>query len=182
MIMKELKILFFHIPKTGGTSIKGVFEKVTPCWIPEWHMRKEDFKKILPDYDDYFKFSFVRNPWDRIVSIFHFRRDNIKKIEKNKNFKDWVLYNKNTNEIDVLSQLNYLNEELNFIGKFENFEEDLKKIFSIFNLNLPKIPKLNQSKHDHFLKYYDKESANIVKKWSEKDCEFFNYNFPYLFL
>lgn len=182
MIMKEIKAIFLHVPKTGGTSIKSIFERVTPCWIPDWHMTEDEFIKLVPDYNDYFKFSFVRNPWDRMVSMFYFRKYNIEKISKEKTFKQWVLENEYTHERDILSQFSFLKGSINFIGKYENLEKDLHILFEILKLNLPNIPKLNQSNHLNFHYYYDKKSYNIVKKWSQEDCEKFNYNFPYLYL
>ncbi len=68
MILKEQKILFVHIPRTGGGSIKHFFrERKSNKNIQ--HKTLQDYNQE-DDYSDYYKFTFVRNPWDRLVSWF----------------------------------------------------------------------------------------------------------------
>src|SRR5262249_5469512 len=71
LISQNPRFLFVHIQKTGGTSL----EKVLCAACPQVqqlgcrHDHASSACKILgPDYHDYFKFAFVRNPWDRLVS------------------------------------------------------------------------------------------------------------------
>lgn len=99
IISHEYKFIFFHIPKTGGISIDyalephleknviiprhtyddGLWRHTTARWL------KEYFEKHGWDFDDYFKFTFVRNPWERVHSHYYFmRRHVIKKIEEEK--------------------------------------------------------------------------------------------------
>jgi hypothetical protein len=72
MINHKYKFIFLHIPRTGGTSIeKALFGQdwwgVHP---PSKHLTAHMAKQIYaPYWQDYFKFTFVRNPWDRMVSM-----------------------------------------------------------------------------------------------------------------
>ncbi|MBI2295663.1 MAG: sulfotransferase family 2 domain-containing protein, partial [Betaproteobacteria bacterium] len=87
------KFLFIHIPKTAGTSIQHVLE---PYGVTDFlaysrgierylsvkrqfpaHLRYADAAAMLTvDLSRFFKFTFVRNPWDRYVSLYeYFRRD-----------------------------------------------------------------------------------------------------------
>ena len=70
MILKDKKIIFIHIPRTGGTSIEKYFDfKFSADWSPETaqHLTMEEYNEHY-DLDKYFKFTTVRNPWDRLMS------------------------------------------------------------------------------------------------------------------
>ena len=75
MISHEYRCIFIHIPRTGGSSIEKAL--VGRNW---WSISKEtkhitasQAREVYGDYwGKYFKFSFVRNPWDRCVSLLAF--------------------------------------------------------------------------------------------------------------
>ena len=67
MIIKNKKLLFVHIPRTAGTAIEKSLSVPRGKAVMAQH---KTFKEYLDkqSFNSYFKFSFVRNPWDRIVS------------------------------------------------------------------------------------------------------------------
>ena len=67
MISHKHKCIFLHIPKVAGTSVERFLRNVDPN-IPAKVLRKRGFSHFLNDYLDYYVFSFVRNPYDRLVS------------------------------------------------------------------------------------------------------------------
>ena len=70
MVLEDKKIIFVHIPRTGGTSIENFFNfKGTDFGNPETaqHQTVKEYKKNY-NIIKYFTFTFVRNPWDRLVS------------------------------------------------------------------------------------------------------------------
>jgi sulfotransferase famil protein len=69
MISDRHKFIFVHIQKTGGTSIEKVFEPLADLRdVPFKHASAAHYRESFPDqFDSYFKFSFVRNPWDWLV-------------------------------------------------------------------------------------------------------------------
>lgn len=72
-IIDSLKAIFVHVPKTGGVSIDRYL--VANCNLTGFtgHHSVKVLKQKFPEaFDNYYKFAFVRNPWDRIVSAFFF--------------------------------------------------------------------------------------------------------------
>lgn len=71
-ISEDRKIIFVHIPKCGGTSIdrSDIFEGGIHR---HGHPSLPRFKEILgPRLSQFRVLTLVRNPWDRLISAFHF--------------------------------------------------------------------------------------------------------------
>lgn len=74
------KLIFVHIPKTGGTTIEH-YLNLRNCIqgycviknVAFQHFNWSDYKKLLGNkiYEKYFKFSIVRNPIDRCISEYY---------------------------------------------------------------------------------------------------------------
>ena len=125
----------------------------------------------------YFKFSFSRNPYDKLVSQYHFNRH--KFGLKNSTFKEYV---KTWNEGKKISthpqlHLDYIDEKLDFIGRFENFQQDFNTICDKIGIPHQQLPHKNKSKHKHYTEYYDDETKEIVAEKYAKDIEYFGYKF-----
>jgi hypothetical protein len=154
-VSTQYNCVFVHIPKTGGTSIEkalGLFG--------EW--QKEDKKKLFgliqsvnlieknylsnflqhlslqeiiqqqPIVKDYYTFSFVRNPWDRMVSIYHntdinlcIEASNLGIDLSDLSFQDFLIALRKIKHIHLEEQWKFLydanlNVQVDFIGRFEN--------------------------------------------------------------
>ena len=75
MINHQHKFVFIHIPKTGGTSIKHALHRFQPneqIFHGKLSQYQEKFSREV--LDSYFKFSVVRNPWDRLLSHFFYHQ------------------------------------------------------------------------------------------------------------
>lgn len=80
--LRKNKILFLHIPKTAGSSIRRSLETIEKIVdVPtnksktNWHSTYKDCKIHIPDIQDYQKFTVIRNPWDRVCSWYFFRKE-----------------------------------------------------------------------------------------------------------
>lgn len=200
MISHKYKCIFIHIQRTAGTSIEK--------WIigKDWwdiqpntkHILASKAKEIYKDYwDDYFKFSFVRNPWDRVISnsIFsnflgtHIKNGLVDINEYKRKYGypltlefDHRFYNRekllNNKHKENQVYGNILDEELDFIGKFENLKNDLEfiryklKINSKFNIHTAK-----NKKRKHYKNYYNEKNKKEVKNLYFNDIMRFGYNF-----
>src|SRR5579863_90564 len=62
--------IFIHVPKTAGTSIARALFDAPVSAVPYLEYERANPSK----FRRYFKFCFVRNPWDRLLSAyFHVR-------------------------------------------------------------------------------------------------------------
>lgn len=222
IISKEkslVPLIFAHIPKTAGGSIKDYFDKTSSklkkinkvsfghnnlLFIKNKICNDKHLSKKLP-FKDYFKFTIFRNPWERILSEFTFRsRDNILKKanktsakrkywinvkEKNYNFKEWISYITQTENInDLIKQYSYYNfveldEKIgvDYIINFHNLNEDFELIKKISNKNHGSLTKegihVHDSNHKFFKSYYDDKTIESVAKIYKKDIELFKFSF-----
>ena len=160
-ISREYKIIFLHVPKTGGTTIEsllGITELENLCSY-RWNTEQFDFiekhkhlsdsynihyepqhytidiiKALVPDYSTYFKFVFVRNPYTRILSEY-FWSTGLKIDEytafNSIEFHDWCsLFLEKIDLSHKEPQVKYFDETLDFVGKYENFSEDVQVLKS----------------------------------------------------
>ncbi|MCP4125820.1 MAG: sulfotransferase family protein [Gammaproteobacteria bacterium] len=87
MISHKHRFIFVHVPKTGGTSIEAALGLTGPR-----HNTARQYRAHDPWlWGQYFTFGFVRNPWDRLVSFYTYRRQ-IRKLgpESSLDFQNWL--------------------------------------------------------------------------------------------
>lgn len=187
------KFIFVRVPRTASSSMEKSLEKYHVkkydklCNIPgSLKLSHIDIKALKNrNYDilnGKFKFAFVRNPFDRLVSYYHYYSKRIK------NFRIFIM--KYLLNGDKLSSRNFwydqsywlTNEsgkiDVDFIGRFENLEDDFKKICEMIEIPYTPLPWLKKSKgRSHYTKYYDSKLIKIVKDKCRKDLELFNYRY-----
>ena len=213
MISHKHKCIFVEIPKTGSTSIRTVVGSppkahLNICQIrynmQHYWTRYGGIKNkllsslylLLPEnkrietgeeeFRSYFKFGFVRNPWDRVVSLY-FRTDGLQMKDKMTfdEFVDWIKYSSSTciHPVPHTNQLDWLvdphgNVLVDFIGKFENIQKDWELIADKHGLPM-KLPHKNKSLNERnfYTEYYSKKTKEIVESKFRVDIEFFDYTF-----
>ena len=222
--------LFVHIPKTAGQSIEHVFlglsgltwktrgalllranndPKSGPPQLA--HLKASEYVTygyMTPEqFDACFKFSFVRNPWDRIVSEYRFRRYPGKFDFKTYLFKHLPKPG-SKHYIHIIPQHEFLFGTegkclVDFVGRFENLQGDFNTICRELSIQESPLPHVNKSlpqKHKkrrvkgyirrliysrrerahtfgHYTGYYDDESREFVRRIYENDIEIFKYEF-----
>jgi hypothetical protein len=185
-ICHEKKFIWFRVAKVGTRTIFNVFDKANITLDAE-HPFLCHYPANL--YRDYFKFAFVRNPWDRLVSCWHnkviddnyfkFSNDVRIKMQNFANFVDYVTeldINKCDLHLRLQSKLIDLNN-VDYIGRFENFSSDLSEVIQTLGLGKIEIEKKNTSstKRD-YRDYYDKNLRQKVAKLYSKDIRIFSYD------
>ncbi|MEX0921056.1 MAG: sulfotransferase family protein [Candidatus Pacearchaeota archaeon] len=192
-IIDNWRVVFFFISKNGNTSLKKVFYKIFFGKDSKDVHYEFPRSRKNPDIKSYFKFAFVRNPYDRIVSCYE---DKVKRkfwkefrelgIKQEDSFKDFVkkiskIPEEKADRHFVSQSYLLTNKKGNlipdFIGRFENLEGDYKKVCQKLGIkNPPKLPQKNKGKRDKdYRKYYDKETQKLVEERYKKDFELFGY-------
>lgn len=205
MIHHKHKCIFIHINKCAGTSVSLAMDMLkvhittelvfsddilsdsqNTCW-QGWLRDKalchqynwSPLDEVKDYWNEYFKFTIVRNPWDRIVSDLHFcknrgivdqnltvKQDVIEHFDSNERWKspcvDWITLN-GENQMDM-------------VLRFENLQHDFQILCDRLNINAT-LPYKNKSTHKHYTKYYDEETRELVAKKYAKDIEYFGYRF-----
>ena len=67
--------------------------------------------------------------------------------------------------------------ELDFIGKFENLQEDFTQICDKLEIKDSMLPHKFKTDHKPYWEYYDDETREMVEKHYEVDINYFNYKF-----
>src|SRR6478609_5034924 len=162
LISHSKKFIFIHNYKVAGTSIEtalnhygtassrpsgfkakalGILKNHTRLFSEDFpaHIHACDLKEQIPGkiFDNYFRFGFVRNPWDWQVSLYTFMLKDMnhhqhKLIKSFKNFDEYIDWRINK---DLHLQKDFFYDKegnclMSFIGKFETIEHDMNYIFN----------------------------------------------------
>jgi hypothetical protein len=212
VISHKHKFIFVHVKSTAGSSVEALFG-IGPVFAnPEQpddkrHRKLGEYKQLFPQaFDEYFKFVFVRNPWDRMVSRYfrirgarrlaaldeaivaagliadpRERNRTLAKLERKRARKS-NKYGPFSEWITALrnKRKNQLPEGaeryFDFVGRFETLHKDFETIGKRIGLR-KSLPHVNRSKHAHYTDYYDEETKAIVANMCAYDIALFGYRF-----
>lgn len=174
MICHEYKCIFVHIPKTAGQSVEHVFlnllgltwETRAPLLLrhndrPELgpprlaHLRADEyvqFRYLSQEmFDEYFKFSFVRNPWSRMVSIYKYLGYHNEQHFKMFVFGDFVntVFRKKHWLVGPQHEFVYSRDGqllVDKLGRFEDIQSDFGAVCREIGIPDVKLPHVNSSK------------------------------------
>jgi len=178
--------VFVHINKTGGTSVGKALN------IRLDHRSALELIEALgrPTWDRKFSFAFVRNPWDKVVSQYHYRARTAQAgFEAGPPpFPEWAV--RTFAERDPAfydrprmfrPQMDWVADDtgevvVNFIGRFETLDADFQEVCRRIG-RTASLPHLKASPHAPYRTYYDDESRDAVAKHFARDIAAFGYDF-----
>lgn len=156
-----MKLAFIHVPKTGGASLS----KALDISLMD-HQKASSF----PDYC--FKFAFVRDPYERFRSAFTFMRDWQKDPSYQMPFEtfvtEWKVHERNA---FFRPMVTWIDGPLNFLGRFENLEEDVARLFDAIGRPRVELPHIHKTAPE---KWTDAMREKVATYYRE-DFERFGY-------
>lgn len=186
-------MLFIHIPKTGGYTIRQ-----NPFVRSYVHHTALEVRAMYPLFNQTFKFTFVRNPYDRLVSAYHYYhqmgpehpfwhleadRKTATAIKKYPSFQSFVKglpKFKYRTRIHFLPQWQWVYDGdtllVDYVGRFEAYEHGWATACLLGNVPYDPLPVLNESKHYHWATYYTDELYSLVYEQYKEDFKRFGYN------
>jgi hypothetical protein len=208
IISDSKKFIFIHIPRTGGISMQESlqpwkdaqnldYSAATINAGPDFpHFTAWEIRGFVGParFQEYFKFAFVRNPWDRMVSrYFHLRKFNDKPEKLNNrrgylppgnlSFAEWLRGGTPNaiHPLDLRPQTDWVRDGpqkllTDWIARFETLEKDFEAIGQRLGIS-PVLPHYNRSRHDDYRRYYDEEARDKVARIFESDIETWGYQF-----
>ena len=216
LISHSRRFIFFHVAKTAGLSVRSVllpyaeepakFKITRPPaqkdgrpnpFFAVWealllHATAGDAQKELPTaiFTNYYKFAFVRNPWDWHVSMYHFilnepthvRHDLVVSLGSFERYLDWVVatplpYPKGATKHQYETLVDSTGHLLvDYVGRYETLTHDFAHVCQQVGLTA-QLPHLNRSKHRNFRAYYNEQSRRIVAEHFATDIHLFGYTF-----
>jgi hypothetical protein len=185
--IEEKKLAWCFVLKCARTSIG---KQLDACeYTTNYNTWYDKFQ-----HPNYYRFIFVRNPWDRLVSTFRYMQENggFKRhiitvyanskcpVEPFERFVETVCgCPDKESDMHIRSQyisLPQLSPPAHFIGKFERLEEDWQRLVDKFDL--PPLERHDRSTtHNHYSEYYSPALVDLVAKRYQEDIERFNYKF-----
>ncbi len=187
----RLKCMFAHIPRTAGTAIsQALFSHHVG------HYRLSQYKDIYPPQklQDYFKFAFVRNPWDKVASSYYYlqqggfgHHDKLWFHQHLAAFKDFRAFVRGwlpTSAIHLghhfVPQSNYILDsqlKMDFIGYFENIAADFAYVKTQLKADCA-LKHINQrTQKDDYRNHYDDECRQVVATVYADDIKLLGYDF-----
>lgn len=196
MISHDLKCIFIHIPKCAGSSINNHLKLHSLGF--SGHSPASSHSEYIKDY---FSFTFVRNPYDRVASAYKYfqgLRSGHRWYQRNKIISDQAAlmsFHEFVNHIPDFMELMqkeegsfrsglhfqpfsyFLDDDIDYIGKFENIQLDYYNIRKALNLDIRKLPTTNTSDNKNYKDLYNRHSRDTVYNLYKDDIIKFSYNF-----
>jgi len=201
----DKKAIFVHVPKNAGTSITKALRRTGGFKSPPYDSVDHDFEMGWKDgesrrlmraigedlWNECFRFAFVRNPWDRLVSGWQFTR------QRGKHELSFAEYVKDLPSLDTSQEPEALERAISthwhampqsdhlvvdgvvavdFIGHVETLDEDWRAISERIGSD-ESIPRANTSDRGEYRSYYTDDLLAIVDERFRLDVATFGYTF-----
>jgi Sulfotransferase family len=200
MISLQKRFLFVHIPKTAGNSIQTILRDYSEDQLvalrkeqdgierfglrnPKYNIKKHstlgEYRDALGNeqFRSLYKFTCVRNPWDRMVS-YYFTPTQSPEIWDRKKFRRII-----SKAVSVADYLRLDQDEqdsfanVDYIMRFENLADDFRTVCGTLGISPGALPRYNRSSREHYSKYYDDELREVVRARFAVEIERFGYTF-----
>ncbi|HEV2811820.1 MAG TPA: sulfotransferase family 2 domain-containing protein [Solirubrobacteraceae bacterium] len=203
------RFIFIHVYRCGGESVRAA---VAPYvyrpggrlgrlrWLGRLgdhefrrlrgqrhgHIKAKELRAALgaEDFDRFFRFAFVRNPWAWHVSIYHYVRQRRAHPQHElfgafEGFDDYLEWRVHTVGPELQSEF-ILSDSgellMDFVGHVETLEADFAEVARWVGIEAS-LPRTNTSQHGDFRQYYTPRTRALVADAYRDDIELFGYEF-----
>ena len=178
------KLIFIHIARTGGTSIETAIVG-KDWWLIDQktkHISAKNAREIYGEdiWHTYTKFSVVRNPWDRITSMWATNWwHESSGLDIDCSLEEFIIKLKpHKNErYNTLFYYEILNEEMDFILRFESLQKDFSRMLNIIRVADIKLPHIEKRYHENYTTMYGEIEKRLVSDLFGIDISRFGYSF-----
>jgi hypothetical protein len=210
LVSYDRSFLFIHVDKAAGSSVQLALQPYAAprldsrlrrrmVWLGTAnrlgalyrrvefpvHVTARTVRRCLPPplYDSLFKFAFVRNPWDRLVSRYahllrstdHPRHGLVSRMTDFSEYLHWEIHRGKMHQWRFTADADG-RTIVDFIGRYERLKEDFGIICARLNIQAD-LPHANISAHRDYRTYYTPETRDLVAKHFQRDIELFGYEF-----
>jgi hypothetical protein len=137
-------------------------------------------------YRNYFKFTFVRNPWSRVFSWYKavMRLDHVKKrfgISDECSLSEFVSSYMHLQPA-LRPQLFWITDSqgrnpMDFIGRYENLSDDFAHVCDVLQIEDPELPQLLAGDKRHYTDYFDAQTRDVIWNRYREEIDCFGFNF-----
>tara|TARA_Y100000591_G_C21706734_1_gene631223 strand:- start:123 stop:923 length:801 start_codon:yes stop_codon:yes gene_type:complete len=182
IVASENKFIYMKPGKTAGTSIFHHILRKKISNILHYRINNQNYSKWLNNLNsdnlsNYFIFTVVRNPFDRVVSIcayFNITIDNFIKNYNQKKLNEQLFLHS-----IPLSKYNFIDNTqfTNYVCKFESLDNDLNFVFNKLDLDVTDIPHVNKTYRSEYQEYFNRQQIDQIYEIYEDDFKNFGYSF-----
>lgn len=184
MIDHTRKLIFIHIARTGGSSIEHALVKEDWFQIdPKTkHISASQARQLYGEaaWNEYRKFAVVRNPWDRLVSMWATKWwHQAAGIDPDCQFSTFIRHLKPHpyERYDSLFYHQILDEELDFVLRFESLAGDFSNMLGELNIDVVTLPHKELRRRKPYHDMYSNETRDLVAK--KFACDIKEYSYTY---
>lgn len=174
-INEKYKFIYFIVPKCATRTMFKIFD-----------FQPVRFRELPNNYCDYYSWTFVRNPYDRLCSsytdkIVNKTKGGLYPYRSCKDFSEFIdaIRHQDFTNCDrhIRMQTSLFPRDINFVGKLENYDKDSKYIFTKYNKTEHVHININSTTHTHYQNLYNERTRNIVSKLYHDDLNILNYTY-----
>lgn len=198
IVFHDVSAIYFFVPMAACSELKMLFGRLegidlqTPrdAHHHDWDTVDRDGAHVLGGY---FKFIFVRHPFDRLVSCWaDMVRDRLHPMMAVQGFRAGMPFDEFARMVaDIPDDVahpcirsqhwwaDYVGMAPGFVGRFESLKQDVGQVcMTLWGADEVEIPSVPQPRHDVWRGYYDDDSlAEAVMERYQTDMQRYDYGF-----
>ncbi len=209
VINDRRRFIFVHVPKTAGTSMMAALARLPgnnrrwlantkhetlAAFFAQWQRRQNLWDRLRgPQPESYRTFAFVRNPWERLSSLYHYMKEYrpLEQADSVRSFAEFL--DQAADGIEWITSWHTMRPQtdfftfddgpgaqtmrLSFLGHYEHLNEDLGELTRQLGvgINLPRQNTSTNARLD-FRRLYTDRMFEIAHRLFAHDAEFFGYS------